>query len=203
MGSKETTRDTISSHLEYVPTPLGCTACFTREDTSYWRRCQHTEHLNRVREEFHRRNYRWLGVGAFRETFTPSKASPYVYKVPLNQDGFYDNYYEALASMERDRLYSTYNYRGIQKIGHRVARCSLHASGVLVMEKLRDPATYGNGLIDRAVTNDPSLDNDLAANCLWDMDGGQGGFDRNGKFKLYDFTHGTKIDNTVSNIEAL
>lgn len=201
MGSKATTRDTISEHSEFVPQPRGCMACYTREDTSYWRRCQHTEHLIAIREEFTRRGYRWMGSGGSRETFTPSKASPYVYKVPLNQDGFYDNYYETLASMERDRLYAT-GPRDC-KVGHRVARCSLHASGVLVMEKLSDARTWGYRHIHDAIKEDPTLENDEAEACLWNMDGGQGGFDRNGKFKLYDFTHGTRIDNTVSNMEAL
>jgi hypothetical protein len=92
--------------------------------------------------------------------------SKWVYKFPINSAGIRDNRFEALAYKNRHLV--TNNYK--RPIGKYLAKCVLLNHDILRMEKLT------------------STDSFCHISELEDIDGGQGGYDKKRKYKLYDYS---------------
>lgn len=217
--STPTTRSTLNGRKEFVPVPSGCMQCFTRENitcpscgstgsgcghSSRNRSCQHEKHFVAMKTWLKDHGFSHVGAGSFRSTWERSVGSKFVVKVPHGHDGYCDNYFEALAWMEQPKVLarSSISPNVLGAIGHRIARCSMHPSGLLVMEKLKDANNWSWDKLE-CMRRDESLNADRAAQFIWGMDGGQGGFDPTGRFKLFDFTHRAEIAPEPNYIEAL
>lgn len=199
--------------LTVTPPPSGCQRC-RNFVPNYWdeTHCSHKEHFGKIEHEFVARGLQRLGSGGSRAGYL-SKNKLWVYKVPHNRYGYEDNIYEYRSWRDRALLRarvqtwvtSTQSYiERPESIGHRIARCRLHPSGVLVMENMRNARGWGHGK-DGRIKMDPSLDREPGVDEALDhIDGGQGGLNRNGVYQLYDYTHNTEIDDpALSDMMAL
>jgi hypothetical protein len=195
--SKVTSLDSLYDDKErpYIPPPRGCMECYipaaARKATCACcpptrSTCMHVEHFSSIKTDFDKRGFFYVGCGGSRTTYS-RKGSNYVYKVPSDRYGYLDNWFESLVWQERAHL-RAHNI----PMGDRIARCSMLPSGVLVMEKMENARHWAHS-IEMATQIDPTLANDPATTAFYDIDGGQGGFDRNKHFRLYDYTHGTHL----------
>ncbi len=191
MKSTPSTRDDLLNDASMVPKPQGCAGCLkvvpgSLDEYSYAVSCSHKDHFDAIAKSFLARGLHEVESGSFRRCFH-SKNGQWVYKVPGNSIGYVDNYFEACAWKERANLRRS--YMAGQSIGHRIARCRLHPSGVLVMERVSRPGRHFDG----AVRLDSTLRGDPAWPAIEGIDSCQGGLDRQGIFRLYDYTHWVHI----------
>jgi len=208
--------DRMSIHRN-IPRPAGCKECDTFLP-DYWEGvecCQHRKYFESLYEEMRRRGLQYLGYGASRQTFK-SLNGQWVFKVPRNRNGYGDNHFEYRAWKDREHLMG-YDVKRVGvpgaivyqrtpvHIGHRVTRCRLAPSGILVMERIEGAGEYGKGT-EGMLKMEPTMAQlePLVVGAMGNIDGVQGGMGRSGRFQLYDFTHNTEIDDPLlSGIMAL
>ncbi|HVT62623.1 MAG TPA: hypothetical protein VHD33_03960 [Legionellaceae bacterium] len=142
--------------------------CIWNEET--W--CDHHSHMHGVYKNIiKKRRLKYIGDGCSRIGYRNKK---FVYKIPKNAVGIRHNKIEALAYKYRQHVTNLNN----KPIGQYLARCVLLKNNVLRMERIQQegwPDTPELSLI------------------LEDVDCNQGGFDRNGHWKIYDYSIGIKI----------
>jgi hypothetical protein len=98
--------------------------------------------------------------------------SKWVYKFPLNSAGIRDNRFEAIAYRNKHLVTNDYN----EPVGKYLAKCVLLNHDILRMEKLTSTYCYANK---------PEL---------MRIDGGQGGYDKKRRYKLYDYSVNIKLN---------
>lgn len=122
--------------------------------------CNYHKRLSDVYESFIKsRKLKYKGTGSSRRAFASKR---FVYKFPCNSAGIVDNKIEAILYKKRQHVTCDR-----VKIGKYLAKCVLLKNNILRMEKLK---IRHNG------------------NLNFETDGNQGGYNKNGKWKLYDYS---------------
>jgi hypothetical protein len=187
--------------------PPGCPDC-KRYSPGARYGCDHYNYWQMLKAALDAKGLKRIGSGGFRATWL-SKDGKWVYKVPYCSSGYDDNIIEYRSWQDRAYLMGVrWQAEGEEwkrvhtPIGHRICRCKLAPSGILVMEYVR-----GSGRHDEfeIVQDDRSMEDEREVmHALMNMDDAQGGVCRDGRFRVYDYSGQTEIlDPGLSNMMAL